>query len=164
MNGMQIEKKRKRKESNACVDYNKPLSSPPSRSFSFLRLAPLFSDATHRPIGPLTHRPFTPPSVPPHTFAFLYNTLKNTTMSPRTHIAILGGGISGLSTAWYLSKAAPATVSITLIEAANRTGGWLHSDRVQDPRHDDGSILLERGPRSLRPQGISGLNTLELVM
>ncbi|KAG0329073.1 hypothetical protein BG000_000214 [Podila horticola] len=84
-------------------------------------------------------------------------------MSPRTHIAILGGGISGLSTAWYLSKAAPATVSISLIEAANRTGGWLHSDRVQDPRHPESSILLERGPRSLRPQGISGLNTLELV-
>ncbi|KAG0331290.1 oxygen-dependent protoporphyrinogen oxidase [Podila humilis] len=84
-------------------------------------------------------------------------------MPPRTHIAILGGGISGLSTAWYLAKNAPASVSISLIESANRTGGWLRSDRIPDPRHPQESILLERGPRSLRPQGVAGLNTLELV-
>ncbi|KAF9912557.1 hypothetical protein EC991_009982 [Linnemannia zychae] len=84
-------------------------------------------------------------------------------MAPRTHIAVLGGGISGLSTAWYLAKTAPANVKITLIEGTKRTGGWLHSDRVKDPSHSDGSVLLERGPRSLRPQGISGLNTLEMV-
>ncbi|KAF9407398.1 hypothetical protein BGZ94_002709 [Podila epigama] len=84
-------------------------------------------------------------------------------MSSRTHIAILGGGISGLSTAWYLAKAAPASVSISLLEGSHRTGGWLHSDREQDSQHPGGSILLERGPRSLRPKGISGLNTLELL-
>ncbi|KAF9129673.1 hypothetical protein BGW39_003899 [Mortierella sp. 14UC] len=84
-------------------------------------------------------------------------------MAPRTHIAVLGGGISGLSTAWYLAKTAPANVKITLIEGTKRTGGWLHSDRVKDPSRGEGSVLLERGPRSLRPQGISGLNTLEMV-
>ncbi|KAG0260696.1 hypothetical protein BGZ95_004381 [Linnemannia exigua] len=87
-------------------------------------------------------------------------------MSPRTHITVLGGGISGLSTAYYLAKTTPSTVKITLIEGTKRTGGWLHSDRVKyDPSHtgEKGSILLERGPRSLRPQGISGLNTLEMV-
>ncbi|KAF9277313.1 hypothetical protein BGZ88_001246 [Linnemannia elongata] len=86
-------------------------------------------------------------------------------MAPRTHIAVLGGGISGLSTAWYLARTAPSNVKITLIEGTKRTGGWLHSDRVADPQHPNGkgSVLLERGPRSLRPQGISGLNTLEMV-
>ncbi|KAG0215044.1 hypothetical protein BGX33_001541 [Mortierella sp. NVP41] len=84
-------------------------------------------------------------------------------MAPRTHIAVLGGGISGLSTAWYLARTAPSNVSITLIEGAKRTGGWLQSDRVADPQHPGGSVLLERGPRSLRPQGVSGLNTLEMV-
>ncbi|KAF8930960.1 hypothetical protein BGZ47_000296 [Haplosporangium gracile] len=86
-------------------------------------------------------------------------------MAPRTHIAVLGGGISGLSTAWYLARTAPSNVKITLIEGTKRTGGWLHSDRVADPHHpnEKSSVLLESGPRSLRPQGISGLNTLEMV-
>ncbi|KAF8929669.1 oxygen-dependent protoporphyrinogen oxidase [Dissophora ornata] len=84
-------------------------------------------------------------------------------MSPRTHIAVLGGGISGLSTAWYLARTAPSNVAITLLEGTRRTGGWLHSDRVNDPQHPGGSVLLERGPRSLRPQGVSGLNTLEMI-
>ncbi|KAF9541322.1 hypothetical protein EC957_003224 [Mortierella hygrophila] len=86
-------------------------------------------------------------------------------MAPRTHIAVLGGGISGLSTAWYLARTAPPNVKITLIEGTKRTGGWLHSDRVADPQYPNGkgSVLLERGPRSLRPQGVSGLNTLEMV-
>ncbi|KAF9109934.1 hypothetical protein BGX27_006989 [Mortierella sp. AM989] len=84
-------------------------------------------------------------------------------MSPRTHIAVIGGGISGLSTAWYLARTAPSNVAITLLEGSKRTGGWLQSDRLSDPQNPGGSILLERGPRSLRPQGISGLNTLEMV-
>ncbi|KAF9570834.1 hypothetical protein EC968_001375 [Mortierella alpina] len=84
-------------------------------------------------------------------------------MSPRTHIAVIGGGISGLSTAWYLARTAPPNVAITLLEGTRRVGGWLQSDREKDPRHPGGSLLLERGPRSLRPQGISGLNTLEMV-
>ncbi|KAF9168554.1 oxygen-dependent protoporphyrinogen oxidase [Actinomortierella ambigua] len=82
-------------------------------------------------------------------------------MPPSSHIAILGGGISGLSTAWYLTRASPS-VRVTLLEAANRTGGWISSSRQDDSTHG-GSFLLEHGPRSLRPQGISGLNTLELV-
>ncbi|KAG0236567.1 hypothetical protein BGW42_003222 [Actinomortierella wolfii] len=82
-------------------------------------------------------------------------------MPPSSHIAILGGGISGLSTAWYLTRAS-SSVRITLLEASNRTGGWLSSSREVDPIHG-GSFLLERGPRSLRPQGVSGLNTLEMV-
>ncbi|KAF8952815.1 hypothetical protein BGZ46_003365 [Entomortierella lignicola] len=62
-----------------------------------------------------------------------------------------------------LTRSAPSNVAITLLEGSKRTGGWLQSDRISDPENPGGSILLERGPRSLRPQGISGLNTLEMI-
>ena len=44
-----------------------------------------------------------------------------------------------------------------MLEAASRVGGWVHS-----VRHDDGSVF-ELGPRSIRPIGNVGYNTLLLV-
>ncbi|KAK9765718.1 oxygen-dependent protoporphyrinogen oxidase [Basidiobolus ranarum] len=72
-------------------------------------------------------------------------------------ITVLGGGISGLSTAWYLAKALPATTRIVLLERSKHLGGWLNSKRT----HND--TLFETGPRSLRPKGYAGLLTLNLV-
>ena len=75
-------------------------------------------------------------------------------------IAILGGGITGLSTAHNISKCLPHA-KITVYEASDRLGGWLNSELVQV---DNGEVLFEWGPRTLRPDlGGSGMATLDLV-
>ena len=58
-------------------------------------------------------------------------------------VAIIGGGISGLSAAFHLEKArtANADLSYTLFESGQRLGGSMYSDRV------DG-CLVEAGPDS----------------
>ncbi|XP_046736587.1 protoporphyrinogen oxidase [Diprion similis] len=75
-------------------------------------------------------------------------------MSGRT--AVLGGGISGLSAAYYL-RDNPAFRAIKIIEASNRTGGWLRS------RVSLEGVIFEEGPRTIRPRGPAGSNTLSLV-
>lgn len=75
-------------------------------------------------------------------------------------IAILGGGITGLSTAHNISRCLP-NAKVTIYEASNRLGGWLNSELVQV---DNGEALFEWGPRTLRPDlGGSGMATLDLV-
>lgn len=71
-------------------------------------------------------------------------------------VAILGGGISGLSAAYYLARLAPVSTKITLIEGKKRVGGWIESRR-------ESSVLFEAGPRTLRPQGETGTILLEMV-
>lgn len=88
-------------------------------------------------------------------------------------IAVLGGGISGLSAAYYLARLAPTTTKIVLIEGKDRVGGWIHSRRVAPGEYsrdkppqlstDKDSILFEAGPRSLRPEGPNGAILLEMV-
>ncbi|KAI8145538.1 protoporphyrinogen oxidase [Fennellomyces sp. T-0311] len=87
-------------------------------------------------------------------------------------VAVLGGGISGLSAAYYLARFAPRTTQITLIEASDRVGGWIKSRRVEPGFHPScplqtsngpNTILFESGPRSLRPVGISGAVVLEMT-
>ncbi|KAI9268046.1 protoporphyrinogen oxidase [Phascolomyces articulosus] len=88
-------------------------------------------------------------------------------------VAVLGGGISGLSTAYYLARLAPRATQITLIERSDRVGGWIRSRRVEPgfhascPKtnaiHDENSVLFESGPRSLRPVGTSGAVVLEMT-
>jgi protoporphyrinogen/coproporphyrinogen III oxidase len=58
-------------------------------------------------------------------------------------IAIIGGGISGLSAAFYLHKAraAGADLEYTLFESGQRLGGSMYSDRVE-------GCLVEAGPDS----------------
>ncbi|GAB3238738.1 protoporphyrinogen oxidase [Hymenobacter seoulensis] len=55
-------------------------------------------------------------------------------------IAILGGGISGLTLAWYLQRAG---VDYDLFEAAPRPGGNIRTEQ-------NGKYLLETGPNSLQ--------------
>jgi protoporphyrinogen oxidase len=57
------------------------------------------------------------------------------------HTLILGGGISGLSAAWFLHKREPET-QITLLEKESRLGGWIETKSV-------GEFCFERGPRTL---------------
>lgn len=95
--------------------------------------------------------------------------------SPVQTLAILGGGLSGLSTAHYfLRKLSPALrdrTRIVIIEQQDRVGGWCRAVRVQDGRRlgenekPNGSDLLvfETGPRSIRPVGLLGWLTIEMV-
>lgn len=55
-------------------------------------------------------------------------------------VLILGGGISGLATAWYLKKAG---VPVRLIEKDPQTGGKISSARF-------GDTILDYGPNTLR--------------
>lgn len=85
-------------------------------------------------------------------------------------VAILGGGISGLSSAYYLSKSSPKT-KILLIEGSKRLGGWIRSQRVPPGNHvsfntssdETDNVLFEAGPRSLRPVGPGGAAILSMV-
>src|SRR5260370_36631674 len=53
-------------------------------------------------------------------------------------VAIVGGGISGLSAAYYLSKSG---IYSTLIEARPRLGGVIQTERIED-------CVVEAGPDS----------------
>ncbi len=58
-----------------------------------------------------------------------------------THIAIIGGGISGLATAYYLQQYAGDSVRVTILESATRPGGKVTS------AHENG-FVVEGGPDS----------------
>jgi len=99
-----------------------------------------------------------PDLVPP---GLLGSYTPNANPNPRAqNIAVIGGGISGLATAFNLTKDIP-NAKITIFETKKRLGGWIDSEQVEV---NDGSVVFEWGPRTLRPdlQG-NGLATLALV-
>ena len=57
---------------------------------------------------------------------------------------ILGGGISGLSLAWFLRRSLGATKKIVVVEGSDRAGGWLRTVSEKD-------FVFEKGARSFRP-------------
>ena len=81
-----------------------------------------------------------------------------------TNIVIVGGGIAGLSAAYYASKklalskvegAPDVNVNITLIESSDRWGGKITTDRVN---FDDGQFIIEGGPDTFlatKPWGLA---------
>lgn len=71
---------------------------------------------------------------------------------------ILGGGIGGLSAAFYHFKKFGNKQNLQLFEAANRFGGWIQTDTSRP----DKNVRFESGARTLRPMGDRGFNTLEL--
>ncbi|KAF8954755.1 protoporphyrinogen oxidase [Flammula alnicola] len=80
---------------------------------------------------------------------------------PPGKIAVLGGGLTGLSSAYHLSRRFP-TSQVVLLEKQARLGGWVRSERVTLPQIG-ASVLLEAGPRSLRPNGKSVLELINLL-
>lgn len=68
-------------------------------------------------------------------------------------VAVLGGGITGLACAYYITKIIPRA-NVTIYEASDRLGGWLASRRVPVK---DGTVLFEAGPRTLRPSSNGAL-------
>lgn len=55
---------------------------------------------------------------------------------PEQHVIIVGGGIAGLATAWYLQQ---ADIDYTLLEASERLGGLIHT-------HYEHECIIEFGP------------------
>ena len=72
-------------------------------------------------------------------------------------IGILGGGITGLSAAYYIRKKFGQALRVVIFEKSDRVGGWIKTV------HRQGGIYYETGPRSFRPVGLTGLNTLDFV-
>ncbi len=70
----------------------------------------------------------------------------------KTRVIVLGGGISGLSLAWYLSKF--ETCEVILLEREARVGGFLQTIST------DG-FLFEKGPKIFKAARSTAL--LELI-
>lgn len=77
-------------------------------------------------------------------------------------MAVIGGGLTGLTTAYYLSILLPASSQITLYEGTLRTGGWIDSGKsgksegTVSTNHGeitpDRADILEAGARMVAPQ------------
>lgn len=73
--------------------------------------------------------------------------------------AILGGGLGGLSAGYYLLKnnvTNNSNLKLFLLEATDYCGGWIKTIRTKD-------YTFEQGPRTIRPKGVPGLNTLNMI-
>jgi len=67
------------------------------------------------------------------------------------HVAIIGGGITGLATAYYLQKDAPPYVTYSLLESDSRWGGKIITE-------DTFGFIIEGGPDSFITQKPAALN------
>ncbi|KAG8200478.1 hypothetical protein JTE90_000558 [Oedothorax gibbosus] len=73
-------------------------------------------------------------------------------------VAILGGGISGLSCAYYLKTLGSSKLKyVFLLDKSPKFGGW-----IQTTRFPDGAVF-EHGPRTLRVGTKAGYNALVLA-
>ncbi len=71
-----------------------------------------------------------------------------------TKLVIVGGGIAGLSAAYYARKKMPEA-EITLLESSDGWGGKITTDRVT---FDDGQFIIEGGPDTFlatKPWGVA---------
>lgn len=75
---------------------------------------------------------------------------------PPTHVVVVGGGITGLTSAFHVARKFPST-RVSLLEKESRYGGWLKSERVNVGNQH---VIVEAGPRTLRPNSFA---LLELV-
>jgi len=74
-------------------------------------------------------------------------------------ITILGGGLAGLSAAYYLKREGiKHNKPIQIIEANDYTGGW-----IQSWRDSTTNVVTELGPRTIRGRGKSANNTYNLI-
>lgn len=107
------------------------------------------------------HRPHLCPRLPSFPTALLSRTRSRDYSAEPTashDVAVLGGGITGLACAYYLTRELP-TAKVTLYEGKDHVGGWIQSKRVPVK---GGTVLFESGPRTLRPQS-NGVLTASLV-
>ena len=81
-----------------------------------------------------------------------------------TRISVIGGGLAGLSSTFHLARQFPSA-KVTLLEQSPRLGGWVFSERahVRDDSGHESNILLERGPRTLRPNSKAVLELVRFI-
>ncbi len=68
----------------------------------------------------------------------------------KKHVMIVGGGVSGLSTAFFLSRRASRghlPLKITVLEASNRFGGVLRTLACEDLQMEAGADAFYAGPK-----------------
>lgn len=143
---------------------NRSSHSVPSASTTsgnFMGSSPQTSMGQHRSFCTSTRRP-------------QQQSQPSTGKAPPKSITILGGGLTGLTTAYHLSKLCAShpslqQIKITLIEKSSRLGGWVDSKPALVDLGIEGGgktteMLLESGPRSIRPRGTRGaVKMLKLV-
>ena len=79
--------------------------------------------------------------------------MQNTTFRNSRRVAIIGGGIAGLSTAWYLQNMAREQgldLQYTLLEQSDRWGGKIFTEAVEDLGGQP--FIVEGGPDSFLTQ------------
>jgi myosin-crossreactive antigen len=85
-------------------------------------------------------------------------------IGPERSIGIVGGGISGLSTAYYLSERWKGTYfrtpKVTIYESSDQLGGWIGTEKLGTP--DGGYVRVEKGPRTLAASP-AGMITMDMV-
>ncbi|CAK7267206.1 oxygen-dependent protoporphyrinogen oxidase [Sporothrix epigloea] len=67
-----------------------------------------------------------------------------------SRVAVIGGGLTGLATAHYLSMLLPATSKIVLFESGGQTGGWIDSKPTETASAS--AEMFESGARMVAPQ------------
>ena len=70
------------------------------------------------------------------------------TANPIPHVAIIGGGVTGLAAGYYLEQAARAmgvALNFTIIEQSGQAGGKIHTDTI-------GDLVVESGADSFLTQ------------
>jgi oxygen-dependent protoporphyrinogen oxidase len=75
------------------------------------------------------------------------------TPGPAHHVVVVGGGISGLASAWYLQKQAVENdiqLRVTVLEASDRWGGKILTDTVKENGTEP--FIVEAGPDSFLTQ------------
>ncbi|XP_011405872.1 PREDICTED: protoporphyrinogen oxidase-like [Amphimedon queenslandica] len=75
----------------------------------------------------------------------------------KQRVVILGGGISGLTSAWSLARSS-SKHEIILLESSERLGGWINSERMAN-----NGAVHELGPRSMRVAGSAGKTALAMM-
>ncbi|KAF7190952.1 Protoporphyrinogen oxidase [Pseudocercospora fuligena] len=104
-------------------------------------------------------RPPIPPSPLTHHLVHRRDYSADSQAAAASHdVGILGGGITGLASAYFLLRQHP-NAKVTLYESKDRVGGWLESKRVPVK---DGTVLFEGAARTLRPQS-NGVLTARLM-
>lgn len=82
----------------------------------------------------------------------------STSRRPDKRVAVIGGGITGLTTAFHL--ASQHSTKVVLYEKSNTLGGWMQSDTVDI---DSGKVVFDYGPRTLMGGLPDAMATVELV-